>query len=89
MAKEYDNTNKGVLFKNDRKDSEKHPDYKGNINIDGAEYWLDAWINEARTSGKKFMSLRIKPKLEGGQPKPQAQQRESAPLGEFDDDIPF
>ena len=36
--------NSGVLFKNDKKETEKHPDYKGNIMVDGNEYWLSAWI---------------------------------------------
>jgi uncharacterized protein (DUF736 family) len=88
VVTDYDNTNKGVLFKNDRKENDKHPDYKGSINIDGAEFWLDAWINEARTSGKKFMSLRIKPKLPGGQTKP-ATQKTPDPEPEFSDEIPF
>ena len=39
---EYDNTNRGVLFKNDRKESDSHPDYKGQINVDGTEFWLSA-----------------------------------------------
>ena len=30
--------NSGVLFKNDKKESEKHPDYKGNITVDGLAY---------------------------------------------------
>ena len=57
---EYDNTNRGVLFKNDRKDSEKHPDYKGNVNVNGVEFWLSAWIKESAKG--KFMSLSIQPK---------------------------
>lgn len=57
---EYDNTNRGVLFKNDRKDSDKHPDYKGNINVNGVEFWLSAWIKEGQKG--KFMSLSIQPK---------------------------
>lgn len=28
---EYDNTNRGALFKNGRKESDKHPDYRGDI----------------------------------------------------------
>ncbi len=38
--------NSGVLFKNDKKESEKHPDYKGNITVGGQDYWLSAWIKE-------------------------------------------
>lgn len=59
---EYDNTNRGVLFKNDRKDSDKHPDYTGNINVDGTEFWLSAWIKEGKKG--KFMSLSLKSKDE-------------------------
>ena len=56
---EYDNTNRGVLFKNNRKENEKHPDYRGTINVEGHEYEISAWI---KTSAKdtKFISLSIK-----------------------------
>jgi len=52
--------NSGVLFKNDKKENEKHPDYKGNIMVDGNEYWLSAWIKEGKTG--KFMGLALSPK---------------------------
>ena len=52
--------NSGVLFKNDKKETEKHPDYKGNIMVDGNEYWLSAWIKEGKTG--KFMGLALSPK---------------------------
>jgi uncharacterized protein (DUF736 family) len=62
----YDNTNRGVLFSNaDKKTSEKHPDYKGNINVGGVEFDIAGWIKTAKESGKKFMSLSIQPKREG------------------------
>ena len=70
---EYDNTNTGVLFKNEQKQTDKHPDYKGSINIDGEEFWLSAWIKTAKT-GNKFMSLSVKlkdtrkPKVEHAEP---------------------
>lgn len=57
---QYDNTNSGVLFKNDRKESEKHPDYTGKINVNGEEFWLSAWIKTGQRG--KFMSLSVKPK---------------------------
>ncbi|CAL62441.1 Conserved hypothetical protein [Herminiimonas arsenicoxydans] len=57
---EYDNTNRGVLFINDRKQGDKHPDYKGSINVGGKEFWLSAWM---KTGAKgEFISLSIEPK---------------------------
>jgi hypothetical protein len=59
---EYSNELRGVLFKNDRKEKDTHPDYKGSAEIEGVEYWLSAWI---KTSTKgKFMSLSFKAKDE-------------------------
>lgn len=56
----YDNTNTGVLFKNEQKEEgSKHPDYRGKINIEGEEYELAGWIQTAKNTGKKFMSLTI------------------------------
>ena len=52
----YDDTNKGVLFHN-QKESDKHPDMKGKINIEGKEYELAAWRNQSK-SGKPYMSLK-------------------------------
>ena len=60
---DYDRTNTGALFKNDRKESERHPDYTGSINVGGTDYWLSAWLKTDR-NGKKFMSLSVKPKDE-------------------------
>lgn len=58
---EYDNTNRGVLFKNDKKEADTDRDYNVSINIEGKEYWLDAWIKESK-AGRKFMSLKVKAK---------------------------
>ena len=46
--KEYDNTNRGVLFVNMKKDKnnpkDNKPDRNGSINIQGQEYWISGWI---------------------------------------------
>jgi uncharacterized protein (DUF736 family) len=68
MTREFDNTNRGVLFKNDRKEQDNHPDYKGSINVDGVEFWLSAWIKQGDKG--KFMSLSIKPKEQRQQQEP-------------------
>lgn len=38
--------NRGNLFVNEKKTSEKHPDFQGTINIDGKEWALAAWNKE-------------------------------------------
>ena len=86
---EYDNTDRGVLFKNEAKQQDTHADYNGSINVGGTEYWLNAWIKTSK-AGKKFMSLSVKPKMareHAGAPKnPPAQK---GAQDDFDDDIPF
>lgn len=57
---QYDNTNRGVLFENDRKETDNHPDYTGKLNVDGKEYWLSAWVKDGNKG--EFFSLSVKPK---------------------------
>ena len=53
----YDNTNSGVLFKNDKKGNEKAPDYKGKVNIEGKEKDIAGWIREGKSG--KFISIKV------------------------------
>ena len=60
---EYDNTNKGVLFSNKKIKTEKDATHTGSINIDGIEYWLNAWVRtSSKNPGEKFFSLSVKKK---------------------------
>lgn len=90
MSNQYDNTNRGALFKNEDKQSDKHADYSGQINVNGQEFWLDAWINTSK-AGKKYMSLSCKPKLQSDRASPPTGGRnDPRPSDEpFSDDIPF
>ena len=59
----YDNTNSGMLKKNPRKERETQADYTGIINVNGVDYWLNAWIKTGKEGGKmegqKFFSLSV------------------------------
>lgn len=69
--KEYDNTNTGILFKNEEKDDDNPnwPDYKGSIDIEGDEFWMSGWVKECKSGkleGKKIISLSFQPKEKRG-----------------------
>ena len=80
-----DYENKGVLFKNDRKEKETQPDYTGKITLGGKEKRLAAWLKDGQRG--KFMSLQVSD-FQEQQAAPQAQPQ---PLlnDDFSDDIPF
>jgi hypothetical protein len=84
---DYDNTNRGAIWKNEDKESDTHPDFKGQLNIDGVEFWVSAWKRKPDASDKApALSFSIKPK-EAQQPKRGSKpaNRQPAPS----DDIPF
>jgi uncharacterized protein (DUF736 family) len=84
---DYDNKNSGVLFKNDRKETERHPDYRGTFtDSNGVEHWLSAWIKTS-AKGDKFMSLSASPK--DPQQAPVAQSAPQPAPMDFDSDVPF
>ena len=87
---DFDNTNSGALFKNDKEGNESRPDYKGSINVDGVDFWISSWLKTSK-KGVKYMSLSVQPKEEvHAQGMQQAQQAIPADAqDQFNDDIPF
>lgn len=78
---EFDNTNSGVLFKNQQKDTDKHPDYTGKINVNGKEFRLAAWIKEGKAG--KFMSLKVSELNQNGSAK------KARDFDDIPNDLPF
>jgi len=79
---DYDNTNRGSIWKNDRKETEKHPDFTGSINVEGKEYWLNGWRRKEGANPKApAMSFSVRAKEQ------QAPQPDT--VAGFDDSIPF
>lgn len=58
----YDNTNKGTIAKNARKEQDTHPDIAGSLNVDGIDYWINGWLKKNGKDGSAFYSLSVKPK---------------------------
>lgn len=91
-----------VLFKNEDKQKDNQPDYKGKIKVNGEEQQLAGWIKESK-NGKKYISGKFSPYQNRTQESKQyinnnahnPQQNETvmfggdAPKESFDNDIPF
>ena len=55
---------KGILFLNDKKLSDKSPDYRGSALIGGKVYYISLWKRVGKTSNQEFFSLSFKAKEE-------------------------
>lgn len=84
---DFDNTNKGILSRNDRKEKDTHPDFKGQINVEGKEFWLSGYVKERKDGTGKFFSLSVQPK--DGQQKPLPKPSAGGGSSRMDEDIPF
>ena len=79
---EYDNTNRGAIFSNTDKPTDKHPDYSMNLNIDGVDYVISGWKRKPDAHPKApVISLSIQKK--------DAQQTTTPLATDFDSEIPF
>ena len=72
---EYDDTNRGVLFPNDRKQKSSHPDFKGNCTVktpDGEliELWVSGWEKEGRKGPFLSLSFQLKEDKEEQEERP-------------------
>lgn len=95
MANNFDNTNDGAIFPNDKKRNENSPNLTGSVCIvcehcgAKSDYWTSAWVKFSK-AGRKFMSLAFNPKEERkAKPKKAGDPYSIEPDTDFDDDIPF
>lgn len=80
---DYDNTNRGAIWGNRDKKTDKHPDFTGSLDVEGVEYWVSAWKRKEGSSEKApSLSFAVKRKDEAA-----SRPAESAP--DPDEDIPF
>ena len=85
-----DNKNSGALFRNEKRETEKHPEYTGKITIEGKDYYLSAWVNEMR-NGQKYFAIKATPKVEATTATTTAQpaQPQTSTVPDPVDDLPF
>jgi hypothetical protein len=84
----YDNNLSGIISKNERTTDDKHPDIKGQCEIDGVQYWVDGWQKTRSSDQGKFYSLRFKRKDAAPAQKPSPAQRQApaaSSANDFDD----
>ena len=82
----YGDTNRGSIWKDEEKETDKHPDFTGSLNVDGTDYWVSAWRRKEGASDRApALSFQIK-KKDGKAPP----SRQPEMAGRSDDsEIPF
>ena len=84
-----------TLFRNDRKEKDSHPDYKGDgMDLEGNPVWISAWVKEGKSGQFFSISMQKKePKQSAQAPiqrTPIKQHQQVAPeLNDDLDSIPF
>lgn len=84
---DYDNNLTGIISRNETKADEKHPEIKGQCEINGVQYWIDGWARTRKSDGGKFYRLKFKAK--DAKPVSKPAQKASSGFDDMDDDIPF
>lgn len=72
--------NSGSIFKNRKKEKETHPDWTGEVKIDGQVYWVSGWTKNSQKAGNWF-SLSFKKK--------EFKEAIEAAKGDFSDEVPW
>lgn len=80
----------GALFKNERKQHERQPDYRGTGMVNGKPVDIAAWIRTGKASGKTYLSLTFSESRQDGQQSSPPSNQASKPAAPAPaDDFPF
>lgn len=50
------------MFANERKRSDRDPDFTGQGLVGGVEHWVSMWVKRSKKTGEEFFSLSLRPK---------------------------
>ena len=88
---QYDNTNRGALFINQRRETDKHPHFQGQVDVEGVEYWISAWKHKIENGGDRdgelMLSLSVQLKEKQGKSHRKPKAKDDAGLGFDDNDV--
>ena len=89
--KQYDDTNRGAIWPNKKRDKETSPHFTGSLNVEGVEYWVSAWKRkEGASENAPSLSFAINMKQDKRDFGPRNEQPVQAGQAvDFDDEIPF
>jgi uncharacterized protein (DUF736 family) len=74
--------NSGAIFKNNFKKAETHPDYKGDVKVNGKEMEIALWVKQSKDGKNYFSASFSEPYVK--------QETQSAPMPPIvNDDLPF
>ena len=87
----YDNTDRGAMWLNIDRMSEKHPDFNGSLDVNGRKYWVSGWRKkQGANPAAPAITFTIKEKEDAGEvTQRSAHELISPSTHEFDDDLPF
>ena len=92
MAQTYDNNNRGSIWKNDKKETENHPDFTGSATINGVDMWVSAWKRKADAKEKSpalSFTFKVKDELKKQNNPSGMTAALKGGFDDFEDNIPF
>lgn len=85
---DFDNRNRGSIWRNEKKDSDKHPDFTGSLNVDGTDYWVSAWKRKEGASDRA-PALSFSVNKKDGKAHPARPAQKPTSRDDIEDSIPF
>ena len=86
----FDDSDRGAIWKNERKERDTQPDFTGDAIIDGVHWWMSGWKRKPGANpASPALRLSFRRKQPVAESPPAGQAANIPPAAEFEDDIPF
>ena len=85
---EFDDNERGAIWPNKKRESDRHPHFTGQAKIDGKEYWVSAW-KRADDANPNAPSLSFSFKLKENQPGQSWGDPKDTGMVDIESDLPF